>query len=232
MKFQKDVDMYTFQSEFSRDLFVKQGFDRKKTQIIENPYNSEKPYIEYATENENRFILYFGRISKEKGLFTLYEAMKNIPNIHLKIIGNGPDLNTSLEYIKNNKILNIEFLGAKWGDELLPYIKKSEFVVVPSEWYEPNPYVVLQAFSFSKPVVATNIGGLKDMIQNNINGLLTKHNDSLDLSLTINNLYHDKEKIKILGKNAKELLESKHNPINYYNKSIELFNNLLNKTNS
>ncbi len=231
MPYYKDVDMYTFQSEFSRDLFVKYGFDIKKTKIIENPFDSENIYTDNISENEDRFILYFGRISKEKGLFTLYDAMKNIPKIKLKIVGNGPDLQASLEYAKTNNISNIEFVGAKWGKELLPYIKQCDFVVVPSEWYEPNPYVVLQSFSFSKPVVATNIGGLKDMIHNNINGLLVNYKDSIDLSAKINQLYNDKESILHFGKNAKVLLESKYNPINYYKTSIQLFNNLINKTN-
>ncbi len=222
------VDKYIFQSEFSRDLFIKYGFDINKTEIIENPYNCENIIPEFNIENKKKYILYFGRISKEKGLFTLYDAMINIPDIKLIIVGNGPDVEDSLAYISLNNIKNIEFVGPKWGDELIPYINLCEFVVLPSEWYEPNPYVVLQSFSFGKPVVATNIGGIKDMIIHDQNGILTKPNDALELSSSIEVLYYDKEKIINLGKNARSTLETKYNPINYYDKSIEMFNNLIN----
>ena len=228
MPFYNKVDKFTFQSEFSRDLFIKYGFDIKKTEIIENPYDCGNIIPDYDTSVHEKYILYFGRISREKGLFTLYDAMKNIPDIKLKIVGNGSDIEASLSYIKKNNIINIEFVGPKWGEDLLPYIKNCEFVVVPSEWYEPNPYVVLQSFSFGKPVVATNIGGLKDMIRHNVNGKLTQYNDSNVLSNTIKELYYDKEKIIILGKNARTILESKYNPINYYNKSMDVFNKLIN----
>jgi glycosyltransferase involved in cell wall biosynthesis len=229
MPFYNNVDMYLFQSQFSRDMFIKYGFDIKKTAIIENPYDCVLPVNDINFLNENRYILYFGRISKEKGIFTLYDAMKQIPNIKLRVVGDGPELESSISYTLQNNIENIEFLGAKWGDELSPYIKNCEFVVVPSEWYEPNPYVILQSFSYWKPVVATNIGGLKDMVIDNVNGKLVKPNDSNDLSNSIIDLFYNKEKIIDLGKNARNLLETKYNSKNYYKKSMELFDILLKK---
>jgi glycosyltransferase involved in cell wall biosynthesis len=229
MPFYNDVDKYLFQSEFSRDLFVKYGFDIRKTEIIENPYDCKNIIPDFNSSDKDRYILYFGRISKEKGLFTLYDAMKQIPNIKLKIVGNGPDLETSINYIKINNIVNVEFVGAKWGEELNPFVNKCEFVVVPSEWYEPSPYVILQSFSFGKPVIANNIGGLKDMVINNYNGLLVKPNDPIELSSKIYNLYSDQNKIIFLGKNSRHFLEEKYNPSTYYNKSMNLFNNLISK---
>jgi glycosyltransferase involved in cell wall biosynthesis len=228
MPYYDQVDKYIFQSEFSRDLFIKYGFDINKTEIIENPYNCKGIIPEFNIENKQRYILYFGRISKEKGLFTLYNAMLKIPDIKLIIVGNGPDIDDSIAYVSLNNINNIEFVGPKWGEELIPYIKHCEFVVLPSEWYEPNPYVVLQSFSFGKPLIATNIGGLKDMIIHNKNGLLTKPNDASELSLSIETLFYDKEKINKLGKNARSVLESKYSPLKYYEKSIDIFLNLIN----
>lgn len=231
MPYYNDVDIYSFQSEFSRDMFIKYGFDIKKTEVIENPYDCDNIIPNFSSMNNNKYILYFGRISKEKGLYTLYDAMRIIPDIKLKIVGNGPDFEDSLAYIQLNNISNIEFVGPKWGDDLMPFIKDCEFVVLPSEWYEPNPYVVLQSFAFGKPVVATNIGGLKDMIINNINGILIRPNDSSDLSSSIKELYFDKNKILDLGKSARIMLEIKYNPIKYYNKSIDLYNTLILKNN-
>ena len=233
MPYYNNVDTFLFQSEFSRNLFIKYGFDMKKTDIIENPYNLEN-YDLYPNNNEiinDKYILYFGRISKEKGLFTLYDAMRKIPKIKLLVVGNGPDLNDSINYINQNNIINIEFKGPQWGDQLSPFIQKCEFVIVPSEWYEPNPYVVLQSFSHEKAVVASDIGGLSDMIINNENGMLFIPGDPNDLSNCIENLFYNNEKKLYLGKNAKIILKNKYNPDKYYNKSIDLFRNLINNKN-
>ena len=153
--------------------------------------------------------------------------MKSLPHINLKVIGDGPYLEESKNFIKINKLLNIEFLGPKWGDSLEPYIRNCEFVVLPSEWYEPNPYVVLQSFSFGKTVIATNIGGLKDMIKNDINGVLCEPFNHNDLANAIINLYNDHDKILYLGKNARKVLEVKYSPKKYYDSTMELFNKLI-----
>jgi glycosyltransferase involved in cell wall biosynthesis len=226
--FYNKVDTFLFQSEFSRDLFVKYGFDIKKTQIIENPFNCRDIIPEFNSQESNKYILYFGRISKEKGLFTLYDAMKNIPEIKLLVIGDGPDVDESLNYIKN--VTNIKFIGPKWGEDLKPYINNCEFVVVPSEWYEPNPYVILQSFSFGKPVVATRIGGLVDMITDNFNGILCEAKNSIVLSKAIKELYTNAHKINELGRNARKDVEQKYNPDKYYANSIKLFEKLINKS--
>jgi len=132
-----------------------------------------------------------------------------------------------LNYIRNIK--NISFIGPKWETELTPILKNCEFVVVPSIWYDPNPYVVLQSFSFGKPVIASRIGGLVDMISNHVNGILFDANDSSNLSDSIKELYFNQNKILELGRNARVEVEKKYNPNNYYLSSIKIFDNLINK---
>jgi len=228
MPYYDEIDFFLFQSEFSKNLFYKYGYDINKMSIIENPYDADEIIPQYNNIfHENNYILYFGRISQEKGLMTLYQSMKNLPDINLKVIGDGPYLEESKNYIKINKLSNIEFLGPKWGDSLEPYIRNCEFVVLPSEWYEPNPYVVLQSFSFGKTVIATNIGGIKDMIKNDINGILCEPFNHNDLSKAIIKLYNDHDKIIYLGKNARKILELKYNPKKYYDSTMQLFNNLI-----
>lgn len=228
MPYYKQVDMFLFQSEYTRDKFVKFGYDIKKTHIIENPYDGSK--VKPVFEGKN-YILYFGRLSKEKGILTLFNAMKNLPDLELKVVGDGPDLDNYIDYINKNSINNVSLVGPKWNKELEPIIKDCEFVIVPSEWNEPSPYVVLQSFSYGKPVVASNIGGLKDLIINNKNGLLFKAGDSNDLSQTIKNLMVDKNLIREMGINARMILESKYSSERYYSDTINLFTNLISSNN-
>jgi len=220
----KQVDMFIFQSEFTRDMFVKYGWNIEKTRIIENSYDYSHIQPKYEGKD---YILYFGRISKEKGIHTLLNVMKNLPNVELKVIGDGPEHDSYAKYIIENSINNVSFLGPKWDKDLDPIIKDCEFVIVPSEWYEPSPYVVLQSFAYGKPVVASNIGGLKDLIINNENGILFKTGDSKSLSLAIENLVNDKMLIRKMGVNARMILEKKYNSEKYYTSTMTVFKNLI-----
>lgn len=218
-----EVDMFLFQSEFTRDMFVKFGFDKSKTKIVENSFDFSNITPSYKSED---YILYFGRISKEKGIKTLLKAMINIPNIKLKIVGDGPQLEEYKLFIQNNKIDNVDLLGPKWGSELDPLIQGCKFTIVPSEWYDPSPYVVLQSFAHGKPVLASNIGGLKDLIVDNQNGQLFEPKNHDQLSDKIKKLFSDKDKIIELGIVARRMLEEKNNSERYYSETMNVFKKL------
>ena len=128
-KYYEKVNLFTFQSEFTRDKFVEFGFDKSKTTIIENPIISEcKPNF-----RNKDYILYFGRISYEKGISYLLKAMLNLKDINLVIVGDGPDMNESKEFVLNNNLFNnISFTGPKWGLELDEYISNCKFVITNS----------------------------------------------------------------------------------------------------
>ena len=225
LPFYKNVDLFLFQSEFTRDIFVKNGFDIKRTKIIPNAYDYSKTSVNYQNDN---YILYFGRISKEKGIKTLLKAMINLPNIQLKIIGDGPQLEEYKDFKINKSLSNVTFLGPKWGKELDPFLKNTKFTIVPSTWYEPSGYVVLQSFSFGKPVISSNMGGLKDIVKDGYNGMLFEAGNEEELVQKINQLFEDDDLIKLMGANARRTLESNHSNEKYYKESMNIFNNLIN----
>ena len=224
LPYYKQVDKFLFQSEFTRDMFVKYGYDINRTHIIENPYSNEGLVPQCSGKN---YILYFGRIETLKGIYTLLNTMKMLPNIVLKIVGNGSEYENSLEYAAQNKISNVQFLGPKWGDELVPILRDAEFVIVPSEWYEPSPYVALQSFAFGKPIIASNMGGLKDIVRHNENGLLFEAGDEKSLSQAILELFSNKAMIREMGMAAVRTIESKYNPREYYDDTMKLFHKLI-----
>jgi len=226
LPYYNQVDQYLFQSEFTRDQFIKYGFDPAKAAIIENPYDAVAVDPNYSGNN---YILYFGRISSEKGMTTLYEAMRLIPDIKLKIIGDGTALEEGINYVKDLGINNIEFLGPMWGKELEVVLSACDFVVLPSEWYDPSPYVVLQSYSFGKPVIATRIGGLQDMIIHDKTGKLVEIKNSKDLSSSISTLFNDKQMISEFGKNARALLLEKYSTNRYFDFTKSIFDKLLTK---
>jgi glycosyltransferase involved in cell wall biosynthesis len=100
-------------------------------------------------------------------------------NYKLKIAGTGPIKDYVSGYANRNS--NIEYLGFQTGETLNNLIKNSLFVIIPSIWYENNPMTIIESFSFGKPVVGANIGGIPELIEHGKNGYLFTQGDKLAL---------------------------------------------------
>lgn len=132
-----------------------------------------------------RYYLFFGRLSYEKGIMTLISAFNNLPSYKLKIAGTGP-LETELkEYTYRNNMSNVEFLGYKTGEELTELIKNAYFIVVPSEWYENNPMTIIEGYATGVPVIGANIGGIPEIIENGKTGWLFEYGNIDELQKRI-----------------------------------------------
>jgi glycosyltransferase involved in cell wall biosynthesis len=157
-----------------------------KTKLIDklvHLYNFS-PIIKDAVQNpsKGKYFLFYGRISQEKGLHTLLKTWINLPETYiLKIVGTGPVLKEIADIIKLNKLNNVELLGYKSGDELSNIIKNCSYVLVPSEWYENNPMTVIECYSYGKPVIVSDIGGLPEIVINEKTGYTFVMGDQDDL---------------------------------------------------
>lgn len=104
------------------------------------------------------YVLYFGRYSKEKGMGSLINAVKNLPEIPFVFAGSGP-LEAELKGIDN-----VENRGFLSGEELHTLIRQARFSIYPSEWYENCPFAVMESVSYGTPVVGANIGGIPELV--------------------------------------------------------------------
>jgi glycosyltransferase involved in cell wall biosynthesis len=131
--------------------------------------------------NKGNYILYFGRLSAEKGIKTLFSAwLQQKRKSKLKVVGTG-DLFNELNSI-STKNDSIEMLGFKSGEELNSLIREASFIIVPSEWYENNPLTIIEAYANGKPVIGSNVGGIPEIINDGITGLLFEMGSVKDLS--------------------------------------------------
>lgn len=215
------VDTFLLQSQFSKDLFIEAGFSRDKLKVIKNPYETSKDQKFIQSNDDDKYILYFGRISEEKGIETLVEAMKSIKNVSLKIVGDGPHLKYLINLVEEMNLKNITFLGPVWGTELDNIIKKAKLTVLPSEWFEVSPYAILQSFENGIPVVGSNIGGIPDLIKEDYNGMLFKPGSPNHLIAAVEKILHNSE--ICYAKNCKDYLRLNHHPDLYFKSTTELF---------
>ncbi|MFA5816990.1 MAG: glycosyltransferase [Bacteroidales bacterium] len=170
----KLVDHFIFVSQFARNKHLE--FEPRYALKSSHLYNMNLPVPETPIIKGDYF-LYFGRISREKGILTLIKASQ-IAGVKLIIAGTGPqeeEIRRQEDYktirLEDSKTLRpgegekgMAFVGFKSGEELNKLIRESSFVVVPSEWYENNPMTVVEAFSLGKPVIGARIGGIPELV--------------------------------------------------------------------
>lgn len=212
--YKEKVDLFLFASNFMANKTEEFWKDTSfEWDILKNPFKSNCKFTDNTHED---YILYFGRLIEEKGVDVLIKAMELCPDVKLKIVGTGPQEEELKHLAETLKLKNVEFLGSKWGDDLNQILAKSLLVVVPSLWHENFPYVILQSFDFGKAVLATNRGGIPEMVKNEEFGFIYNANDYLELSRKIIFATKNKSKIIEMGKNAKSYVDRSFNDEVFY----------------
>lgn len=115
--------------------------------------------VEYKDVQKKDYVLYFGRFSEEKGIGTLIQAAKELPDVQFIFAGTGP-LESEISGVKN-----IKNVGFQKGAALEKLIRQAKFSVYPSEWYENCPFSVMESQMYGTPVLGANIGGIPELIQ-------------------------------------------------------------------
>jgi glycosyltransferase involved in cell wall biosynthesis len=176
-----------------------------------------------AAGEAGKYALFMGRLSPEKGCWTLIHAFERIPQIPLKIVGTGPLEQELKDYVSSKGIKNIEFLGFKSGDEKWQVLRDALCLIVPSEWYENFPVTVLEAFMAAKPVVAARMGGLPYIVEEGQSGLLFDAGKPEDLAQKIQRLADDPAIAVRMGMRGRSLSETKYGPEQGYSNLMKIF---------
>lgn len=171
-----------------------------KSKLDTNPVLKAKTvalhnFIDKAEQQETvkeDYFLYFGRYSKEKGIDVLLQACTSLPDVKFIFAGSGPLEN------EINKIPNIENVGFQSGDKLKNLISKAKASIYPSIWYENCPLSVMESISLGTPVIGSDIGGIPELIDDNVNGLLFEYGDHNKLTIKIKSLAESREKLNNL----------------------------------
>lgn len=195
------IDHFTFSSDFIAQETQRFWPNRQISwSKLRNPFQSD---AYEATAEYAQYGLYVGRVIEEKGVDKILQAAEAIDGFCIKIVGEGPDLDLLSRQAAQRGITNIEFLGAKWGDELELLIANARFVIVPSLWHENYPYVVIEAFAKGKPVIGSIRGGIPELVMDGETGLLFEPDDPVELATKIRFLAQNVDIARRLGRSAK-----------------------------
>jgi glycosyltransferase involved in cell wall biosynthesis len=232
------IHTFISSSQFLKNTVEEMGF-KKRIEHIPN-FIDPSQFTSSYDFNENS-ICYVGRLSHEKGVVTLIRAFKGMEeekkaqsekagkefrDLKLRIIGTGP-IEPELKALAAGS-QNILFLGYKTGDDLKNEIRNSMFAVIPSEWYENNPISVLEVFALGKPVIGARIGGIPELVKDNMTGLIFESGNAKELQEKITTLVKNPDKIRQMGKNSRKYVEEEFNAEVYYQKLMKVYQSVLN----
>ncbi len=157
---------------------------------------------------EGNYALYVGRLSAEKGLMTLLNAVEGL-DLPLRIVGDGP-LRGELEaHIEGHAMCDrVRLIGHLSGDALADAYRGAAFCVMPSEWYENAPMAALEAFAYGKPVLGADIGGIPELVEEGKTGFLFPSRDAAALRNRMQEMWRERGSLGDLGAPARRIVET------------------------
>jgi glycosyltransferase involved in cell wall biosynthesis len=174
----RKIDAYVCLTEFTRQKLLEVGIPDDK--LFVKPNFVDAAAIEPRPES-GEYALFLGRLSAEKGLWTLLAAFAQLPHLPLKIAGSGPLEGDLRQFVKQKNLRNVEFVGFVSGPAKWDLLRGSRFVVLPSECYETFCLAALEAYAAGKAVLASRLGSLSYVVEEAKTGLLFEAGNAADL---------------------------------------------------
>jgi glycosyltransferase involved in cell wall biosynthesis len=228
------VDLFIAPSQFLRDKMVQHGLDARRLVVQPNFLPPDlldpppsPPLPGDAAPDGKGYALFFGRLSREKGVATLIEAMARLPQSKLVIAGDGPQQPELEALARRLAPGRVRFAGYQPPEKLQATLRRASLVIVPSEWYENCPYAILETFAAGKPVVASRIGGIPELVQHGQDGLLFEPGNAGEMADCIRTLAVDSCLRRQLGQSARKKIEELYQPQSHYAGLMEILGGLV-----
>jgi len=213
------VDVILAPSRFLMEKFVHYGMARNR--IFHLGYGIEdKPFVNFSREPSNKFRFGFvGNVSEHKGIRLLIRAFNRIKGNRVALLAFGPYNQSYLSKLKKDLKMDsrITFYGSFDNREISSVFSKFDVLVYPSIWYENQPIAILEALLAKIPVITSNLGGMAELVEDRITGLLFEAGNPDDLCQKMISLIDDHKllrklsesprRVKTIEKNAEELNE-------------------------
>lgn len=216
------IDCILTPSSFYYHKFLDFGIARERLFYLPN-FLEETGEKEIRTGETGQYFLYLGRISEEKGILTLIEAVRDTKE-QLQIAGTGPLEEEINRYLAAHNIKNVTMLGYRKQPELGEIVQRAKAVILPSEWYENSPYSGIEAISIGKILIGAAIGGIPELIEEGKNGYLFPSGDvkALRKCITEVSLLPEPE-LKKMREYSRELFEKRFTAAIHYEKLMEQY---------
>jgi glycosyltransferase involved in cell wall biosynthesis len=219
----RKITKFIVLSDFHKYKFIEAGIDSNKIFIKSNFFSGRPMYVPF--NNRIYDVIFVGRISEEKGIMTLLRAWKdmgiNSPN--LLIVGDGNLLQNVQEYILINQLSNVFLKGKVTKVEANSLISFSKLLILPSECYEGFPLVIAESFAFGTPVAVSNLGSLKEIVEDGKDGVVFDVGDINSISNVVRYLFNNPHLMAQMSFNSRKKYFNKFTEEINYNELMRIY---------
>ena len=214
------VDCYIALTKFSREKFIAAGFPAEKIVVKPNFLDTDPGCGEQAGD----YALFVGRLSPEKGMSTLLEAWKKLPQgYQLHVVGEGDENRGLLAEARQHGLSNITFRGPLSRQETIAALKNARFLIMPSLWYETFGMVIVEAFACGVPVLCSKLGAMEEIVRNQHTGLHFAPGDPADLAQKVEWAWRHPSELAAMGREARREYETFYTADRNYGMLLEIY---------
>ncbi len=219
--FARGVTHFYAQTHFQRSLHVAEGFDQERISVLPNFVDGISASEHALSDTKGSYVAYSGRLSHEKGIDLIYKLAEGLPEVPFKLAGAIGD------FLDAPKPPNVELLGHLSGDDLRNFYYNAKMLLLPSLWYEGFPGVALEAMSVGKPIVASNLGGMPEIVENETTGLLCEPGSVIQFRAAIEKLWQDDRLALEMGDAGRSKLLKEFTADVYYRNLMDVYETAL-----
>lgn len=214
------VDTYISLTEFGKAKLLDSSLRLPAEQLVVLANFVADPDVDNLPRQ--KFFLYVGRISPEKGLPVLLDCFASMPDQALVIVGDGPD-KTDLEN-QYKGFPNIRFYGQQSKADVFKLMHQAQAFIFPSIWYEGLPFTIIEAFSVGTPVIASRLGAMAEIVEDGFNGFHFEPGNVQDLARVVTRFADSGEEKQKIYEQAKHTYKEKYHPDVYYKSIMSIYN--------
>lgn len=217
------IDAFLSPSAFLRDMLLERGFSPEA--VLHLPLFIPDSMFSHERKSKG-YLLFLGRVVPQKGILNLIDSCKLAPEISVIIAGSvGRPLDEQLPALLPD---NARYVGMKQADEVRHLLSESSAVLVPSLCFENQPFSILEAFAAGKPVIASDLGGMSELVRNSNGGLLVPPGDARALAESMKWIASHTSQANEMGQIARDYAMKTHSVQSHYNRLTKVYERVLN----
>lgn len=214
------VDHFIAVSDFLRDKVIELGLPAHKVTTVHN-------FVDCSgidpVASPGRYLLFFGRLERIKGVHTLLDAVAPLSGIEVLLAGEGGERQALQAQIHRRGLAHVKLLGFKTGTELQELIRGSICTVAPSECYETFGLTLVESFAHGRPVVASRIGGMTEVVDDGETGFTVPPGDAEALRERLLWMVNNRDSALEMGRAARRAVERRFSPESHYEKIMAIY---------
>jgi glycosyltransferase involved in cell wall biosynthesis len=202
------------------------GLSGARIEVIPNPFRIQSFRVR---ESWDPYVVFYGRLIRPKGIYTLLEASRRLPDIPLRIYGQGPEEEGVARYIREHGLSHVLLdTRLRWGSELEEIVGRARYIVVPSEWPVPMDYVLCESLALGRAVITGDVGGNAELVVDGDCGKLFRSGDPSSLAGVMAELYGDLKGLQGMGRRGRQAVETACGEDRFYSRIMSLYEDVVN----